>query len=399
MPVYAYQALSERGALLRGESAAASPEELAARLAAQGLLLRRARTRRTLALRIARARPRPEQFLLFTQELGALIRAGLTVPEALAEVAERPDAPGFARVLSRVSEAVQEGVPLSNACARHPDVFAQTFVSALRTGERGGDLGRALTTFHGHLLRQAAIRSKLGQAVVYPLFLLATLVVILAVLFLFVLPRFSAIYADFNAQLPAATRVLMGAVHRLPWLIAGAAAAALAAGLGYRRGRATEAGRIRSDRIKARIPVVGPLYSAWVVADLARTLSTLLQAGTPLPAALAAAHGSLGSRAVAQRFSRVMEDVASGRSLADSLRTHRIVPGSAVKLIAVGEKAGNLAAMLDEVARFHEDQLQNRLARAMSLIEPAMMLLMGILVGGIIIVMYLPIFQLADVVK
>lgn len=399
MPFYRYQALSANGALVRGERVAAAPEQLAAELQQQGLRVLKLRER-AAGRRFARGeRVTPEVFLLFNQELVALLRAGLTVPDALVLVSQRPEAPRFGQVLQRVLEAVRGGAALSVACARYPQVFDALYVAALRTGEKSGRLWETLARHQGALKRSVALRKKVSQALAYPAFLLIALTLVLGVLFAFVLPRFTALYADFGVALPWPTRLLMGFVHHLPLVAAAALAMAAALWAGWRRAGRSEALQLALDRLRDRLPFFGAIRRAEAVATLARALATLLAGGTPLVEALGSVREALASPTYRRGLRAATQQVIGGESLSRALLAQQLVPAAAAQMLAVGEATGALDSMLAEIAQYQEELLEHRLARAMVLIEPLLMLLMGLLVGGIILVMYLPIFHLADVIQ
>ncbi len=398
MPLYQYTALTHSGIQTRGEEAALTADELRQVLQERGLIVQDIRARRR-GLVFTRQSVRSNDFLLFNQEFIALLRAGLTLPESLALVASRPESPRLAVVLRQILEQVCGGAALSQACAVHPEVFDGLYLAALRAGEKTGGLVEALTRYQAFLRKRVALQKKLSQALTYPLFLLIALVVILGVLFAFVLPRFVAMYADFGAALPWSTRILIGFVERLPVLlpifliVGGLSVYAL------RRWLATDNGRLAVDRLKERLPYWGRLETYALQAHLARSLSTLLAGGTPLLDALQTAAVSLPNRAYGARLLAASRQVAEGKGLATALDAEKLLSATAVKMVEVGESSGGLETMLAEVAQYFEDLLEDHLARAMSLVEPLLMLLMGVLVGGIIIVMYLPIFHMAEIIK
>ena len=398
MPLYTYTAFNSQGVRLTGEAAADSEQALRAELAGKGLLVQELKARRA-AIGFGARRVRPEEFALFNQEFMALIRAGLTIPDALALAANRPDSPNLGRILARVLEDVRGGALLSDACAHHPEAFERLYLAAVRTGEKTGDLPRVLGRYHEYLRHRVALRKKLNQAMAYPAFLLVALVVILAVLFVFVMPRFVAMYADLGADLPLPTRMLLGVVEYI-YIVAPLTLAAVAAGVvGWRRWTATETGRRQVDELRERLPYVGGLVRIVITAQLARSLSTLLSGGTPLVEALQTAASSVTNQVYLDRLEQVTRQVVEGGSLAQAVRTTALMPDMAARMIEVGEASGGLDAMLAEIAQFYEEMLDTRLARVMTLVEPLMMLLMGVLIGGIIIIMYLPVFHLADIIK
>lgn len=397
MPAFAYVALLPTGVRIREEAVADSEAALREDLAGRGLLVQSVRERRG-GIGFRAGRVSPEEFALFNQEFMALIRAGLTVPDALALAAKRPDSPALGRILARVLHEVRNGAPLSEACARHPEAFERLYLAALRTGEKTGDLVQVLGRYHDYLRHRVALRKKLAQALAYPLFLLVALGVILAVLFVFVMPRFVAMYADLGTELPLATRVLMALVERAYVVVPVAITAAAACVWGWRRWTSTADGRRQVDRIRESLPYLGELQRVVSAAQLARSLSTLLAGGTPLVDALRTAAGSLTSQVHLDRLEAATGRVIGGESLNGAVRATSLMPETAARMVEVGEASGGLDTMLAEVAQFYEGILDARLARTMALVEPLLMLLMGLIIGGIIIVMYLPIFRMAEVI-
>lgn len=399
MAVYTYTALAENGKRVEGEESALSEQALREDLARRGLLAQELRLKRTGLGLSGRQRIKPETFLLLNQEFTALLRAGLTIPEALRLAADRPDSPQLSRVLRHVEEQVRGGMSLSEACAQHGDVFDGLYLAAIRTGEKTGALHQVLAKYQVNLRHRVELMRKVGHALAYPTFLLITLLVILAVLFVFVLPRFVTLYSDFGAQLPAPTRALIGLVKALPYVVPVLAVAGVAGWVSWNRLLRDKAMRIRIDAFKERIPLLGGIYQHTASAQLARTLATLLAGGTTLVEAMQITAESLPNRYRAELLKEVKRQVVEGVSLAAAMGAARVLNATAVKMIEVGEASGGLEDMLVEVAVFHEEALSNSLTRMMALIEPILMLLMGVFVGGIIIVMYLPIFYIVDVIK
>lgn len=398
MPLYAYVALAENGAYLTGESVAVSEQALRTELSGRGLLIQKVQAKRA-AWGLRARRISPEDFSLFNQEFMALVRAGLTVPDALALARERPDCPPLGRILARVHEDVRDGMAFSEACARHPEAFDRLYLAAARTGEKTGGLAGVLARYQDYLRHRLALRKKVGQALAYPVVLLLTMVVILAVLFAFVMPRFVEMYADLGAALPYPTRVLLSIVEHAYMTGPALLAAAALAIWGWRKWLALESGRRQAARLLERLPYFGPVAHIVVAAQLTRSVSTLLAGGTPLVEALRTSSSALTNQLYLDRLERATQRVTEGASLAEAVRASALLPPMAARMIEVGEASGGLDAMLAEVAQFYEEVLDRRLARAMALIEPLLMLLMGLLIGGIIIVMYLPVFHMADIVK
>jgi len=399
MPVYTYDALSENGTRAHGEEIALSEAVLRQDLARRGFLVQAIRPKRQGLGFTRRQRIKPETFLLFNQEFTALLRAGLTISDALKLAADRPDSPALSQVLQHVDAAVRGGMALSEACAQHGEVFDSLYLAALKTGEKTGALASVLAKYQLHLRQRVELDRKIGHALAYPLFLLITLVVILTVLFIFVLPRFVTLYADFGAQLPYPTRVLISLVSMLPYWLPLIIVSAVLGWASWRAWLRKAAVRIRVDALKEKLPLLGGIQRHTSIAQLARTLSTLLSGGMPLVEAMQITADSLTNRYRAGLLNEVRKQVTGGATLASAVKSTQLLPSTAVKMIEVGEASGGLDAMLVEVAIFHEEALANSLTRMMALIEPILMLLIGVFVGGIIIVMYLPIFYIVDVIK
>lgn len=399
MPQYRYTALSHNGSVIHGEGVAASAELLQSELKILGLHVQHIRVSLNWRQMFRQRMVRPQEFLLLVQELVSLTRAGLPLPEVLALAADRPGEPALARVLNRVLGDVRTGLLLSQACALHAEVFDPLFLAALRTGEKTGELPAVLARYQEFLRREVALRKKMSQALAYPVFLLVALLVILGVMFAFVMPRFVSMYANFDAKLPLPTQWLMAAVEHFPLIALAAVLLVVPALLGWRALAARPAGRLRIDQWKLRVPLLGAAIQTAAVAHLARSLATLLAGGTPLVEALRTVHESFPNRAYAVQLAEVTALVTQGESLARAMRTGKVMPETALKMLQVGEASGALERMLAEMAQYYEEALEGRLARLMALIEPALVLLMGLMIGGIIIVMYLPIFNLAEVIR
>lgn len=398
MPQFIYSARTSSGSLITREAVASSAEDLSARLRAEGLFVVDLRAASS-GMRTWRKSVGQGDIAAFVDEFGSLLRAGLPVSESLSIAAERPDSRTLENILKRVHVDVQEGVGLSEAFAKHGDVFDRFFVTLVRIGEQSGNLLAGLQQYGEHLGHRIAMRRRLSQALAYPSFLLLALLVILAVLFLFVLPRFTEMYADFGADLPRPTLALVWVVdHIIVLAPVGITALALVVTAWRRAGR-SEPGRILRDRFIGGVPWVGGIRAMHDQVSLARTLASLLAGGVPLSESLGVVRGSVSDSRLREKLSEVADDVSRGESLASALRSYQVLPEAALRMVAVGEATGGLAEMLSQIARHQDDKLRDRLARSMALVEPLLMLVMGVLVGVVIIVMYLPVFHLADVIR
>lgn len=398
MPIYRYSALADNGLPVKGEHVAATESDLARTLAARGLLLQGVRSQGASWLSRS-GRVDSTTLLLFNHELTALLRAGLALPEALRLTAQRPHNTRMGKILQRVLEDVQRGVDLSAACRSHPEMFDNVYIAALTIAERTGGMAEALTRLQLYLRQRAELRKKLTQAMIYPLFLLGTLILVLLALLIFVLPRFAEMYSDLDAALPVPTQALLTLTAAWPVYLSIFIVMGMLGWVTWRMVNASTSARLAADRFWNKLPLIGFTLRSVAITRTAHTLTTLLAGGTPLVEALYVAEQAAGAGWTAQRLHETARRVSGGESLASAFQQVDLMPDIAIKMIEVGETTGELAAMLHEVAQFYEERLSTLLSRVMSLLEPAMMLLIGLLVGSVIIVMYLPIFSIAEVVQ
>ncbi len=388
------------GAVLREQRRADTAEALRGQLEGQGYyvfeIAPEAGAARAPAARLAMGfrRLRPQDLLVFTQELLALIRAGLPIPLALNLLAERAHQPRLREALAAVREDVKAGAALSGALERQPGVFPPILVASVRAGERSGTLADALTRYIAVLKQLVALRRRVMNALIYPLVLLMLSLGVVTFLVTYVVPSFSTIYEDLGRPLPAPTQVLIGVATAIrshwPFLMAGAAAAAVTVW----HGAQTEAGRLLRDRVLLALPWAGEVMRRYALTQFFRTLAMVLGGGIPMMQALPVAVGAVENRHLQRRLAAVAPPVAAGTPLAAALEGTAAAPGLAVEMLAVGEQTGNLEDMLNNVADFFGEEVETRLTAMAALIEPLIMVAMGLLVASILIVMYLPIFQI-----
>lgn len=400
MPIFIYSVITSNGILIQGEEEAESIQELERILSGKSLFIRKVRKKYSAKIFFNRDRiVSVEALLIFNQEFIALLRAGLMIPEAISILANRPGQPVLTHVLLRVLDDIRQGKALSESCSKQSRVFDELYLFALRTGEKSGDMVMVLEHYQKDLKRKMVLQTKISQAMIYPMFLLITLIFVLGILFVFVMPRFVAMYTDFGEALPFATRVLLDIVENTSSY--GLIAFLMVFGVlsSYRLWRKSYTGRLLTDRIKEKLPLLGDLNKILTIARVSRTLSTLLATGVPLVEAMTTVKNTLSNRAYAWRLEQATNEVTQGKSFSESANKWCLLPTTAVKMVEVGEATGKLDMIFVEMAKFYEEDIEHRLVRIMTLIEPILMLFIGILVGGVIIAMYLPIFSMADIIR
>jgi type IV pilus assembly protein PilC len=400
MPKYFCKICTSSGQVLEREFEADSPDALQRSLDADGFCLLKLKERRFSmpATFGRRSRMSATQFISFNQELLVLLRAGLPILHVLESLQENLEKGPLHEVLHKIRDDVKGGRRLSDAFGDYPQFFPPLYLASLRAGEQTGDLPVTLQRFLDYFKRMEAIRGRVKAALFYPSLLLLAVAALLLFMMIFVIPRFSRIYADANVQLPLITRLLIGATDgfmtALPWLVIGLPAAVL----GLRFALGTGQGRLWWDRLRLRLPLLGVLMRHYALLNFNRTVATILNSGLPVLAALDLAGRTLTNRELEQRLGQVVEAVRQGGKLSVACREAAFLPPMAVRLVAAGESAGALQEMLSELAGYLEDDVDRRLQRLTTMIEPLVMIFMGLVIGGLVVAMYLPIFKIGGTV-
>jgi type IV pilus assembly protein PilC len=337
------------------------------------------------------------EFLVFNQELATLLKAGMPLTQSLDILRSRLSNPLFKSVLDDVYEKVRSGTALSDAFATHGDLFPPIYTASLMAGERAGNLDAVLRRFVSYSKTIDTVRSKTISAMIYPVILVALAIVLVGVIVIKVVPTFAEFYGSFNAQLPLSTRMIVAlsdfvrAQFFLILLVVGGAAVAFYSWL-KQPGRGAE-----FDRLMLKLPVIGASFHKFSTSQLARTLATLLSGGIPLVNALEIAARGSGNRHMAKELEIVVVKVREGQGFANTLLERRTVPDVAIKMIEVGESTGALTEMLNSLADFYDEEIETEVARFVTLIEPAMLVFMGVVIAGIVLALYLPLFELTSV--
>ena len=338
------------------------------------------------------------EFLVFNQELATLLKAGMPLVQSLDILRTRMSNPVLKSVLDDVYEKVRSGTALSDAFAAHGDLFPPVYTASLMAGERAGNLDAVLRRFVAYSKTIDTVRSKTISAMIYPVILVALAVVLVGIIVVKVVPTFAEFYGSFNAQLPLSTRMIVGIsdfVRAQFWLIllvVGGGAVAFYTWI-KQPGRDAE-----FDRLTLKLPVIGASFHKFSTSQLARTLATLLSGGIPLVNALEIAARSSGNRHMGQELEIVVVKVREGQGFANTLLERQTVPDVAIKMIEVGESTGALTEMLNSLADFYDEEIETEVSRYVTLIEPAMLVFMGVVIAGIVLALYLPLFNLTSVI-
>ncbi len=401
MPEYALKYADARGEIRQEIVEGASEQEIRDRMAQQGFLVYSVRPRAALGLAPKSGRRRKldlEKFLIFNQQFITLFRAGLPILKCLDLLGDRLTDAKLSPVIRAIRDDVKKGSLLSEAFQRQ-QIFPAIYVTSIMAGERSGALGEVLERYLAYQRLVLAVRKKILLSLIYPSVLVVLVIGLIVFLVTFVVPRFAELYSTTNAALPAPTRILISVGLAAEQFIVGAAIALALLIVGGRYYLRTDAGRAMADRIKARTPVLGEIWLKYQVAQLARLLATLLSGGIPLVQGMETASQSVNSPLLQSALADAQKRVREGQSLSGALASTGLFPGLAIDMIEVGESTGALPQMLNSVAEFYEDDVNTRMQAALSLIEPSIMIFMGLFVAFVLVSLYLPIFSLADAMK
>jgi len=352
------------------------------------------------SLPVARRRKRipTREFLVFNQELATLLKAGLPLVQSLDILRSRVVHLSFRSVLDAVYENVRSGGSLSEAFEEHGDLFPGAYTASLLAGERSGSLEGVLRRYVGYVKVVGVVKRRTISALVYPAVLITLALVVVSIIVLKVVPEFSSFYASFGAELPLATRLIVrgSALLRDHVLLIAAVVALGVAGAWNWLGRKQQ--RTRFDRAVLRLPWIGSTVLRFATSQLARTLATLLGGGLPLVTAIDIAARSGGNHHLSEQMRVVGVRVREGEPFATALAARGVFPDVAIKMVEVGEATGALQDMLTSVADFYDEEIETELTRFVALIEPALLVIMGLVIASLLVALYMPLFQLSSVV-
>jgi type IV pilus assembly protein PilC len=344
-----------------------------------------------------RNRINTREFLVFNQELATLLKAGMPLVQSLDLLKRRVESPTFRSVLDDVHEKVRSGTALSDAFALHGDLFPRVYTASILAGERSGNLEQVLRRYVEYTKIIATVKSKTISALVYPAILVTLAVALVSIIVLKVVPAFSDFYAGFGADLPLITRIIVQISDFLRGqmlLIVAVVVVAVAVVLSWVRQPGQKA---RFDHMLLGVPMLGQVARKFSTSQMSRTLATLLGGGLPLVNALDIAARSIGNQFMAQQLEIVGARVREGESFAAALEARHAFPEVAVKMAEVGESTGALQDMLNTVADFYDEEIATTMDRFVTLVEPVLLVMMGIVIAGLLLALYMPLFQLSSV--
>jgi type IV pilus assembly protein PilC len=345
-------------------------------------------------LRFRRKRIPHQEFVIFNQEMAALLKAGLPLLQALELMLERMPDPNFRSVLTDIRDRVKNGQDLSDAFAEHGEMFPRLYPASLKAGERSGELEQVIRRFIRYMKLVLDARRRVISALIYPAVLVCLSVAMIIVMAIYVVPKFMGFFSELDAELPLITQIVLAisqfANRNWPVILIGVVGGVLF----LRSWNRTDSGRMALDRVKLRAPLLGPVLHRFALAEFCRSLGTLLTGGIPLVPAFEIAVNSVGNSHVRARLEPTIQMVREGKPFHEALEKSGMFLGMSIDMIKVGEATGSLDDMLANVSDFMDEQIETRMQRILSLVEPMMLVFMGIIIAILLISIYLPMFSM-----
>lgn len=398
---YAYRAIDRAGGgTIKGTMEASSTNAVVAKLHAQGLTplevspVSKTGLNQDISIPGFEKRVKVKSLAVFAKQMAGLINAGLPLMRTLTILIEQTEDKPLQAALASVQAEVQSGSAFSIALANHPDVFPPLMVSVIRVGELGGFLGQALSSVARTYADEAELQNKVKSAMTYPIIVLVIAILGVLAMVTFVVPVFEGMFSGMGSALPVPTQILVTVSHNMVWMLPIIIVLAFIGWIWWVRNRNGERVRRVLDPLKLRLPIFGPLVTKVAVARFARNLSMMLDAGVPLLQALSIVGQAANNWAIEKALEEVQESVREGRSFSVPLAKAGVFPPIVSQMVSVGEEAGTLSEMLASVADFYEDEVNTATSQLTATIEPILIVGIGVIVGGMVITLYLPIFTL-----
>ncbi|HXG18334.1 MAG TPA: type II secretion system F family protein [Methylomirabilota bacterium] len=406
MAIFRWQGVGPRGETVQGEMEASSAEAVMARLRTQRIrpLPDRIQEKgkgfnREIKLPSFGSGVKPKDVVIFTRQLATMIDAGLPIVQALEILGQQTPNPTFAKAIKKIKQDVEGGDTFSTALSKHPKIFDNLYTNMVSAGEIGGILDTILNRLSAYMEKALKLKSKIKGAMIYPISIVTVAVGVTAVLLIYVIPVFADLFSSFGKALPLPTQIAINLSYVTIAYLKHIIAAIIGIIFGVRTFYRTEKGRLAIDGMLLKLPIFGDLIRKAAVARFTRTLSTLLSSGVPVLDALYITGKTAGNKVVEQAVLASRQTISQGKTLVEPLTESGVFPPMVCQMINVGETTGALDAMLSKIADFYDDEVDNAVANLTSLMEPLVIVFLGVVIGGLVIAMYMPIFKLGSVVN
>jgi len=401
MPVYIWEGKNRKDETQKGELDVASEDAVRSHLARMKITPVKIKKKpKDIFENVSWAQPKVTQadVILFCRQFSTMIDAGLPIIQCLDILCQQQENKSFKKILKDVKESVEGGQTFAEALKKYPDQFDDLFVNMVAAGEAGGILDTILQRLSAYMEKSARLKKQIKGAMTYPAITLAVAVIVVGVIMVFVIPVFEQMFADFGGQLPAPTQIVVDASRLIRDKIGYMIGAFVLAVFTFRRVVKTEKGRAFIDRYSLTLPIFGVLLRRVAVAKFTRTMGTMLSSGVSILDSLDIVAKTAGNKTVETSIFKVRRGIAEGRTMSEPLAETGVFPAMVCQMIAVGESTGALDAMLIKIADFYDEEVDQAVENLTAAIEPVMMVFMGVIIGGLVVSMYLPIFKMAGAV-
>ena len=393
--MFLWTGTDKRGVKVKGQTRGSTPALIKADLRKQGIKPLTVRKQSALFKKSAKKKVSPKDIAVFFRQLATMMSAGVPLVQAFEIIGRGHENAGMRELLLKIKAEVESGTSLSDTLAKHPLYFDDLVISLVNAGEQAGVLETLLDKIATYKEKTEYLKAKIKKALFYPTAVIIVAVIVTAILLIFVVPQFEELFNNFGADLPAFTRAVVNLSEFMQeywWMVFGILTGV---GVGFVQGkkRSRKFGRVL-DRMVLKLPIVGPIMHKAAVARYARTLSTMFAAGVPLVEALQSVAGATGNVVYSDAVLLIRDSVATGQQLTFAMNQTGLFPNMVEQMVAIGEESGSLDAMLSKVADFYEQEVDDAVDALSSLLEPLIMSILGILIGGLVVAMYLPIFKM-----
>ncbi|WP_028841709.1 type II secretion system F family protein [Thermodesulfobacterium hveragerdense] len=399
MPLYEWQGRSVTGEIRKGVLEATNPQLVEVYLRRLNLTPIKITEKKQTSLRFFKLKSVSDKELAgFTRQFAVVLEAGLPIVKCLEILAEQQRNKYFKEVIRDIKYKVETGVALSEAMVHYPKIFDNLYIQMIRSGESSGNLDMILNRLADYIEKIVGIKSKVKHAMIYPSVVVAVTIIVISVIMLFVIPKFAEIYESAGQSLPWPTQVVINISKNFGKILLFLILLGVGLSLGIKVYRRSEQGRYVTDKFLLRLPLLGELFLKAAVARTARTLANLVGGGVQLLPAITIAGETSGNKIIEKAMEEVRLNVSAGQSIADPMMATGVFPFFMVEMVRVGEMSGKLEEMLNKVAGFFEEEVDRMVNTLSTLIEPILIVILGVIVGGILVALYLPIFKLGEVI-
>lgn len=399
MAMFEWTGKNRQGTMQKGQLAANSREEVIALLRKENILVTSVQQKaKEIKIPGFGGKVNDKDIVIFTRQFATMIDAGLPLVQCLEILANQCENPVLAKAVGEVRADVEGGSTYADALRKHPKVFDDLYVNMVAAGEAGGILDTILNRLAKHIEKSMKLKKQIKSAMVYPSTIMGVAGIVIVVLLVWVIPIFAQMFTDFGGTLPALTQLVIDISYFMKRNILKMAVVIGLAVYGFKKYYQTPNGRKTVDQVALKLPVLGDLIRKAAVAKFTRTLGTLIASGVPILEGLGIVAKTSGNKVIEQALMNARQSISEGKTISDPLGKEKVFPPMVVQMIAVGETTGALDAMLSKIADFYDDEVDAAVGALTSLLEPMLMVFLGVTIGTIVIAMYLPIFKLASVV-